>query len=141
MIVNFDIQPSKILCRYILGLYLLAAIVVTQFHIASIYQYGLLCWLCISAVRFLNKWRKSAILCQYNANKYRWQVSNAAGEQLQVIKVRPVYVTSRWVWINFYPESGKLITVLAATDSMQTANFLQLRRSVICPAALRSCSA
>ena len=141
MIVSFHIQPSKILCRYTLGLYVLAAISLTQFQIAFIYQCGLLCWLCISAVCFISKWRKSAILCEYNANKDRWLVSNAAEEQMQVINVRPVYVTSRWVWINFDTESGKLITALAGKDSMQAANFLQLRRSVICPAVLRSCSA
>lgn len=124
-----------------LGLYALAAITLTQFELAPIYQYGLLFWLCISAVRFLNKWRKSAILCEYNANNDCWQVSYLTGEWKQVVKIRAVYVTDQWSWINFHMSSGKLIAVLIGKDSLLEANYLQLRRSVICPAVLRSSSA
>ncbi len=141
MIARFYVQPSKIVCLCLLGLYLLAAIALTQFHLAVMYKWTLFVCLGLSAVRFLIKWRKSAILCEYNANKDRWQVSKATGEWIQVFKIRAIYVTDRCAWINFHTGSGKVIAVLIGADALPADKFLQLRRSVICPAVLRSGSA
>ena len=141
MTARFYIQPSKMLCRYILGLYALAAITLMQFQMALILKCTLLLWLCIYAVRFLNKWRKSAILCEYNAKKDCWQLSSGTGEWIQVTKLCAIYVSDQWAWINFHASSGMLIALLIGRDSLQATNFLQLRRSVICPAVLRSGSA
>ena len=141
MILRFHIRPSGILCRCIIGLYALAVISLSQFQIAPVYKWGLVIWVCISAVCFIRKWRKSGVRCEYNVQKDNWQVFNAEGEGMRVTNVFPVYVTGHFGWINFYTNPSVTVPVFVGPDSMQAANYLQLRRSVICPAVLRSCSA
>lgn len=139
--IRFYVQPSKILGRVWVGLYVLAVATSLQFEIALLYKYCLIGVLVVGAIHFMYRWRTSAVRCEYHANRNRWLVSKQAHGWVPVDKVCAVYVTPYLVWINFHTVAGHWLPVLAAADSMRRTQFIQLRRSVICPATLSPHSA
>ena len=137
----FKISPSKMLCRCLISMYCLAVIAIGLFQIALIYKCALVVLVSMHAVWCVHAWRKRKILCEFNANKNLWRVSKDESTWMQVDKIRAIYVTEYLIWINFYTKKRCLISVWVGVDSLDAAKYLQLRRSVICPAVLGARSA
>lgn len=136
MIEVFKIHPSKILCRCLIGMYLFAVTTISLFEIALLYRWALVALVLMHAVWCVSVWRKRKILCEFNANKNLWRLSKDGATWMQVGEIRAIYVTEYFIWINFYTKRQHLISVWVGADSLDAAKYLQLRRSVICPAAL-----
>ena len=137
----FKIYPSNMLCRCLIGMYCLAVITISLFQIALIYKCALVVLVSMHALWCVHAWRKRKILCEFNANKNLWRVSKNGYVWIQVDKIRAIYVTEYLIWINFYTEKRCLISVWVGADSLDAPKYLQLRRSVICPAVLCARSA
>lgn len=141
MKLTFEIQPSKILLRWLIALHVLAGFTIGLFFVSLIFKLPLILFVVWSALRQLKLWHTHAITLEFDTTKECWRVSKGQSEWLQVKKVQAVYLTEQLIWLNFYTANRQLVTAMIGVDSMDTAKIIQLRRSVICPAVLGACSA
>ena len=136
MKLTFEIQPSKILFRWLIALHVLAGFTIGLFFVSLLFKLPLILLVIWSALRQLKIWHTRPITLEFDTTKERWRVSKGQSEWLQVKKVHPIYVTNSLIWLNFYTANRQLVTAMIGVDSMDAAKIIQLRRSVICPAVL-----
>lgn len=141
MKLTFDIQPSKILLRWLIVVHMLAGFTIGLFFVSLIFKLPLILLVVWSALRQLKLWRTRAITLEFDTTKECWRVSKDQSGWRQVDKVQTVYVAEQFIWLNFYTINRQLVTAMVGVDSMDAAKIIQLRRSVICPAVLGACSA
>ena len=136
MTKRFIVQPSKMILRWLFSLHAAAIIVITLFAISSYIKWMLIFLVLISCWWQFKQWKANKLFLEFNALNQQWVLSKDEIQWEEMIKVRPIYVTNKFIWLNFFGQLGSLVTVIIGADSMNEAKYLQLRRSVICPAAL-----
>lgn len=136
MTERFIVQPSKMILRWLMAVHVIAAIVVTLFSISLGFRLGLIVLLVISAGWQFKQWKSNKRILEFNSVDQRWLLTRHGNKWHEMVKVQPVYITSKCIWLNFFGQQGSLVTVLVGADTMNEAKYLQLRRSVICPAVL-----
>ena len=136
MTERFTMQPSKMILHWLLVVHMIAVIVITLFSVSLAIQLALIVLLLASAWWQFNQWKINELLLEFNSVDQRWRLTKHENEWQDMVKVQPIYITSKIIWLNFFGQQGSLVTVIVGADTMNEAKYLQLRRSVICPAVL-----
>ena len=140
MTERFEIRPSKILVQWIIAIHLMCALTICWFSISVPVVALLLGLLGCSVWWQIKRMHKQNVLLEYNYVQDSWRVTQKDYIWINMIKVQPIYVNTKFVWLNFFGQERAPMTVIVGADSLDKAKYLQLRRSVICPAVLKASS-
>ena len=138
---TFKVRTPLILRVWILNILLAAASPVLLFEIDVWLKISMMLIFTGYGIRLANKWWHQSVALDFDRFTNSWSVFILNNGWATIQSVHPIYVSDHLIWLNFYMKDRSLITVFVGKDSMSAAEFLHLRRCVICPAALTSCSA
>ncbi len=135
----FEVQPSKWVLAWIIVIHLLAMAVIAMFVLPIEIKGMLGLLVVILGVWQWRKWSSRIWRLQFDASRGQWKMGSGYQDWNLIDSVQPIYVNDQLIWLKFYC-AGRSLTVIAGVDSLSKEKYLRLRRSVICPAALKSYS-
>ena len=138
MIERFEIQPARIVWQWILMIHSICAVVVCLFAVSLLIKGLLLAFLMVSLVWQIKHRCSHKLLIEYNSGQNHWRIMNKDYIWNDMVSIQPVYVNTKFIWLNFFGQQRAFVSVIVGADSLDEAKYLQLRRSVICPAALNA---